>query len=113
LLFFRTQMVLHSRLAGIAPPVDGVSAAIDDAQRLWADAQRARRLGFGAKLCIHPRQVDAVRRGFMPSPAEVTWAQRVVDAAAAAGGAAIALDGKMIDKPVLHRARDVLGQSQG
>lgn len=112
LLFFRSQLVLHSRLAGLLPPVDGVSTAIDDADLLVADTQRARRLGFGAKLCIHPRQVEAVHRAFRPSASELAWAQRVLDAAAAAGGAALALDGQMIDRPVLLRAQRMLDQSQ-
>lgn len=112
LLFFRTQLVLQSRLADLAPPVDGVSTAIGDTAQLEADTRRARRLGFGAKLCIHPRQVETVNCGFMPSAAEVDWARRVLDAAAAADGAAIALDGKMIDRPVLLRAQAVLEQSR-
>lgn len=111
LLLFRSQLVLHSRLAGIAPPVDGVCAAIDDAAALEAQTLRARRLGFAAKLCIHPRQVDAVNRGFTPSPEELAWARRVIEAAAAAGGAAVAVDGKMVDKPVLLRAQALMQQA--
>jgi citrate lyase subunit beta/citryl-CoA lyase len=72
---------------------------------------RARRLGFGGKLCIHPTQVDTVNRGFTPSAEEVAWARRVLEAAAAAGGAAVAVDGKMVDKPVLLRAQAVLRQA--
>ena len=111
LLFFRSQLVLASRLAGLAPPVDGVSTAIDDAAQLEADAQRARRLGFGAKLCIHPKQVDTVNRSFSPSAEELAWAHRVLDAAASAAGAAVAVDGKMVDKPVLLRAQALLRQA--
>jgi len=112
LLVFRTQLVLHSRLANLAPPVDGAHTALDDPTRLEAGARRARRLGFGAKLCIHPRQVDAVHRGFMPSAEEISWARTVLDAATAAGGAAIAVDGKMVDRPVLLRAQAVLDLSR-
>jgi len=111
LLLFRSQIVLASRLASLAPPVDGVSTAIDDTAQLAADAQRARRLGFGAKLCIHPRQVDTVNCSFSPSADELAWAQRVLDAAASAGGAAVAVDGKMVDKPVLLRAQALLRQA--
>jgi len=113
LLLFRSQLVLQSRLAGVAAPVDGVTTAIDDAALLEADARRARRLGFGAKLCIHPRQVAPVHRGFAPQPAELAWAQRVLDAAQAAGGAAVAVDGRMIDKPVMLRAEQILRAAQG
>jgi citrate lyase subunit beta/citryl-CoA lyase len=108
LLFFRSQLVLFSRLAERAAPVDGVSTAIDDLDRLQRDTARARRLGFGAKLCIHPRQVDTVTRGFVPSDDEIDWAQRVLAAAAQAGGAAIAVDGKMIDRPVILRAQALI-----
>jgi citrate lyase subunit beta/citryl-CoA lyase len=101
-------MVLTSRIAGLAPPVDGVSTSISDAQMVLDEAQRARRLGFGAKLCIHPAQVDAVNRSFSPSPAEIDWAQRVLAAAACAGGSAFAVDGKMVDKPVVLRAEAIV-----
>lgn len=111
LLPFRGELVLASRLAGIAPPLDGVTVALDDAAVLEADVQRARRLGFGGKLCIHPRQVAAVRAGFAPSAEQVAWARRVLRAAAAAGGAAVALDGKMIDKPVMLRAQAILREA--
>ncbi len=111
LLPFRLQLVLASRLAGIGAPVDGVSTAIDDAERLARDVARARRLGFGGKLCIHPKQVALVQAGMAPSAAELAWAQRVVDASTAAGGAAVAVDGKMVDRPVLLRAEAILGEA--
>lgn len=110
LLYFRSQLVLVSRIANLQPPVDGVTTALDQREQLDADVARARRLGFGAKLCIHPKQVEHVNRGFAPSEEEVSWARRVVQAMDAAGGAAVAVDGKMVDLPVLLRARAVLGQ---
>ena len=113
LLFFRSQLVLTSRLAGLQAPVDGVSTAIDDADQLRDDVLRARRLGFGGKLCIHPRQVASVNRHFAPSAAERAWAQRVLEAAAASGGAAIAVDGKMVDKPVILRAQAIRDDRHG
>ena len=82
--------------------------AIDDADRLQQDVARARRLGFAGKLCIHPKQVAPVNAGMAPSAAERAWAQRVLAAAAASGGAAVAVDGKMVDKPVLLRAEAIL-----
>ena len=110
LLYFRSQIVLASRLAGLAAPIDGVSTAIDDAEALHTDVQRARRLGFGGKLCIHPKQVAGVHRGFASNADELAWAQRVLAASAAAGGAAIAVDGKMVDKPVLLRAERIVSE---
>ncbi|MDT7838094.1 HpcH/HpaI aldolase/citrate lyase family protein [Aquabacterium sp. OR-4] len=111
LLPWRLALVLASRLAGIAAPIDGVSTALDDAERLAGDVARARRLGFGAKLCIHPRQVAAVRAGLRPAAAELAWAQRVLAAAAAAGGGAVAVDGRMVDKPVLLRAEAIVREA--
>lgn len=108
LLAFRSGLVLASRLAGIGAPVDGVSTAIDDQAQLAADATRALRLGFGGKLCIHPKQVKGVNAAFRPSDPDVRWATRVLEAAAEAGGAAVAVDGKMVDRPVLLRAQAIL-----
>ena len=108
LLYFRAQLVLASRLAGLAALADGVSTAIDDIARLVADAERARRLGFGAKLCIHPKQVAPVQAAFAPTATQVAWASRVRDAFAAAAGAAVAVDGQMIDRPLNERALAIL-----
>lgn len=105
---YRAQLVLASRLGGLAAPVDGVSLAIEDAVRLRADAQRSRRLGFGAKLCIHPKQIGAVQAAFVADPERVSWAQRVCAGFLASGGAAVTVDGEMIDLPVVERARALL-----
>jgi citrate lyase subunit beta/citryl-CoA lyase len=112
LLPFRTELVLASRLAGIAAPVDGVCTAIDDVELLEAESLRSRRLGFGGKLCIHPRQVAVVNRCFTPTADEVAWAQRVIDADARSGGAVVAVDGKMVDRPVVLRATTILREAK-
>jgi citrate lyase subunit beta/citryl-CoA lyase len=103
----RTAIVLASCQAGLHAPIDGVSLEINDLARMTEDALRSRQLGFGGKLCIHPKQVAAVNGAFMPSQAEREWAQRVLAAFEASGGAATAVDGKMIDKPVVERARRI------
>lgn len=105
---FRSELVLASRLAGIAPPVDGVTTAIDDAELLRRETLRGKRFGFGGKLCIHPKQLAAVHAAYLPSNDEVHWAMRVLDAARLAGGGAVAVDGKMVDKPVMLRAERIL-----
>jgi citrate lyase subunit beta/citryl-CoA lyase len=109
---FRSQLVLVSRIANLVAPVDGVCTAIDDTEQLQRDTTRARRLGFGAKLCIHPRQVETVNQGFVPSEAELAWARSVLAAAAQARGAAVALDGKMIDRPVILRAQAIVDEAE-
>jgi citrate lyase subunit beta/citryl-CoA lyase len=108
LLYFRSEIVLDSRLAGIQPPVDGVTTDINSPERVRADTLRARRLGFGGKMCIHPKQVPVVNECFTPSAEEEAWARRVVEASAAARGAATSVDGKMVDRPVLARAEVIL-----
>jgi citrate lyase subunit beta/citryl-CoA lyase len=112
LLHFRSQLVLASRLAGCLPPVDGVTTSFDDLQAVAADATRARALGFGGKLCIHPRQVKPINRAFTPDARTRAWARRVVEAIERSGGAAVAVDGKMVDRPVLLRAQRILEQSR-
>ena len=111
LLWFRTEIVMASRLAGIEAPIDGVTTSIEDAEEIRSDVLRARRLGFSAKLCIHPRQVEPVQRHFAPSVAEIDWAKRVIAADAASGGAAVSIDGKMVDKPVMLRARAIVEEA--
>lgn len=103
----RSQLVIESRYANLPAPVDGVTMAIDDQELLEAEVARAKRFGFGAKLCIHPRQVPVVQRGFAPSAEEKAWAARVIAAAAAASHGAITVDGRFVDQPVVDRARSI------
>ena len=91
---FRSELVLASRLAGIAPPVDGVTTAIDDTEVLRRDTLRGKRFGFSGKLCIHPRQLAIVHAAFLPSNDEVHWAMSVLDAARQAGGGAVPMTPK-------------------
>jgi citrate lyase subunit beta/citryl-CoA lyase len=106
---FRSQIVLASRLAGLATPVDGVSTVLDDPIAIESQARRGRRFGFGAKLCIHPLQIDAVHRAYAWTDAELAWAERVLQAVEASSGAAVAVDGKMVDMPVILKARRIVG----
>lgn len=104
----RTQLVLESRFARVAAPIDGVTLDISEPERTAEDADRARRFGFLGKMCIHPRQVAPVNDAFRPSAEQIKWAQGVLDADAASQGAAIKYLGAMVDKPVVDRARQVL-----
>lgn len=111
LLYARSQLVLASRVAGLLPPVDGVTMDLDDAGILRDDVRYARRLGFGGKLCVHPRQVAAVNEAFRPTATEVAWARRVVEAARQSADNAARLDGTMIDRPVIERAQAILREA--
>ena len=103
-------IALASRCAGIAPPIAGVTTAIGDEAAIRRDCAFARAFGFTAKLCIHPAQIGPVHAGFAPSAAEIEWAQRVVGAVT--DGAAVQVDGAMVDRPVLLRARAILGHDR-
>jgi citrate lyase subunit beta / citryl-CoA lyase len=107
LLFFRSQIVLQSRIGNLPAPLDGVTVDINNTEQLTADAEYAKQLGFGAKLCIHPKQVETVNQVFSPSAQEIAWAARVIEAIAASNGAAVAVDGKMVDRPVLLKAKRI------
>lgn len=104
----RLAIVLASRRGGLAGPIDGVTVALDDEARLVADAERAKRFGFRAKLCIHPKQVATVNTAFAPTDAQLQWARRVLDAEREAKGGAFRVDGQMVDAPVIARARALL-----
>jgi len=108
LLYFRSELVLVSRLAGIAPPLDGVTVSVGSLKTVRADALRSKLLGFGGKLCVHPRQVEIVNQVFSPTKQELTWARTVVGAFEEAQGAAIAINGKMIDRPIALQAMRIL-----
>lgn len=100
-------LALASRVAGLPAPVAGVTPQIDDELRLLSDLAWSRRHGFGAKLCIHPRQVASIHAALAPTSTAVDWARRVLAAEAASPGAA-QLDGRMIDLPVVLQARRLL-----
>jgi citrate lyase subunit beta/citryl-CoA lyase len=104
----RLALVLASRRAGLAAPIDGVTPDWRDTARLAADTARARRGGFGAKLCIHPDQVAPVHAALGPGADELAWARRVMDATQAAGGGVVSLDGRMVDAPVVRLAERLL-----
>ncbi|MGM9491945.1 HpcH/HpaI aldolase/citrate lyase family protein [Ideonella sp. YS5] len=104
----RFAVAMQTRLYRLASAIDGVTTSIGDEERLCTDARRALNFGFGAKLCIHPAQVAGVHEALAPTAVEIDWARRVVAADEAAGGAAVQLDGRMVDAPVVLQARRVL-----
>lgn len=110
LQYARSAVVLGSAVAGCAAPLDGVTTDLADGGRLAADLEHAATLGFTGKMCIHPTQVHDVNQRFTPTDSELRWAERVVTAAA--GDGACALDGKMVDKPVVDRARGLLERAR-
>lgn len=106
----RAQVALAARLCGV-PALDIVTADFRDEARFRREAGEARALGYRGKLCIHPGQVAWARDAFTPTDAELASARRVLDAwaeANARGVGAIAVDGALVDEPMVVRARAVL-----
>jgi citrate lyase subunit beta/citryl-CoA lyase len=110
LLYPACRMALASRVAGIGAPIAGVTPAIGDDVQLESDLRFARACGFGAKLCIHPAQLAITHRAFAPTDDEIAWARRVVEAVASGGGA-VQVDGKMVDRPVVLKAQNILDRA--
>lgn len=107
----RSQLVIASRCAGIAPPLDTVFPDIKNTERLESEADTARKLGFQGKLIIHPAQVEPVNRVFTPTGEEIEYARKVVaafDEAEKSGTAVIQVEGKMVEYPIVKRAKALL-----
>jgi citrate lyase subunit beta/citryl-CoA lyase len=110
LLYARAQIALAAAAAG-ADAIDAVFTDLNDMDGLRRDCRRARGLGFRGKMAIHPKQIDIINETFTPAAAEVERARRVLEAyeaARAAGEGVTTLDGKMVELPVVERARRVL-----
>jgi citrate lyase subunit beta/citryl-CoA lyase len=91
--------------------VDTVYTDIDDLEGLEAECLSSRQLGFDAKGMISPRHIAIVNRCFQPSAEDVEWAKRVLAAERTAtreGKGAVSLDGKMVDMPVIMRAKQIM-----
>ena len=107
----RFAVALATREARLASAIDGVTVQTTDDLQLRKDTLRARRFGFGGKLCIHPRQIAGVHEALAPTDSELDWARRVIAADEAAAGAAVQLDGRMVDLPVVLQARRTLARA--
>jgi Citrate lyase beta subunit len=105
----RYELVLQSRLNGLAQPVDGVYPDIGDTEGLARNAVKIRDMGFAGMLAIHPKQVSVIHEAMQPSEEEIAWAERVIAAAENSQGA-FALDGAMVDAPVIAKAGQVLAR---
>jgi len=107
--------VLDSVAAGLRSPFDVVHLDVEAGDALEEECRLARSLGFRGKACIHPSQVPVVNRAFTPSESELAWAWKVLDAyeaGVAEGVGVVALDGAMIDLPVVQRARRLLAETE-
>lgn len=104
----RAQVLIHAVAAGKFA-VDAIHADFRDSHGQFVEALDAARSGFLGTACIHPAQVEIVRRAHRPGPEQVAWAQSVVAGAAEHSGA-FAVDGMMIDAPLVAQAERILGR---
>lgn len=110
LIYAAAQIAITSRAAGLPSPVAGVTPDLDGT-KVSADMALERSLGFGAKMCIHPVQIAAVRAALTPSAQEVAWAERVLQAWGDGANGAIQVNGKMVDRPVVLKAQRIIAQT--
>ena len=106
----RSLVPVAARAANVAS-LDSPFVAFQDPGALRADAQRARQMGYTGKHAIHPAQLDIINEVFSPAPDEVAYARRIIEAwdkAQAEGRGSLAMDGRMVDVPVVKRAQNLL-----
>lgn len=107
-LLYARSRVVHAAALGRVDAIDMPSPDLRDMAAVRAEARKARRLGFAGKVAIHPAQIPAIHEVFTPSRDDVRRARRIVEADRAAGGSAVAVKGRMVDRPVVEAARRVL-----
>jgi citrate lyase subunit beta/citryl-CoA lyase len=111
----RSAMCVAARAADVLA-LDTPYFRFRDAEGLQHNARASKKLGFKGKFAIHPAQIDIINATFSPAPAEIDHARRVVaafEAAERAGRGSTSLDGKVIDVPVVKRARALLEVAAG
>lgn len=107
----RTDMLLHSRINRLHPPLETTFPDFNDHEANRSHAEYWRDMGFGGVLCIHPKQVAAVKEALRPSENLLVFARKVLAEAERSGQAVFQVDGQMIDAPVIERAKWILRQS--
>ncbi|KQW72414.1 CoA ester lyase [Ensifer sp. Root127] len=110
LLAARSELVWRSRAAQLHAPLDGVTADLKNSEATSDDASHAAALGFGGKLAIHPAQIEPIKAAFRPDAETIAWARNVISKTASSD-AASQVDGEMVDRPVIERARLVLNRA--
>ena len=111
ILYARSKVAVDSAAAGLRGPFDVVHLDFGDSTGLEEQCRLARALGFRGKACIHPGQVETINRIFAPSAEEVEWARGIVAAFEGQNEGVLSVNGTMVDKPVVERARRVLREA--
>tara|TARA_S200000501_G_scaffold372426_1_gene417425 strand:- start:912 stop:1718 length:807 start_codon:yes stop_codon:yes gene_type:complete len=106
--YFRSKIVLTSKLYNLNSPVDGVTTSLDNHKLIKQDTEYGKQFGFGAKLCIHPFQIPIVNSVYMPTKDQYEWAKKILKVAKDNKGSAAKFEGKMVDKPVITMAEEII-----
>jgi citrate lyase subunit beta/citryl-CoA lyase len=110
-LLYARSAIVNAAAAARVLSIDGVFPNLDDPEGLERDVLQSRRLGFDAKSTFNPRQVELINRVFSPTPDELEYARKVVDAfneAQARGEGSVAVGGQLVDRPIVLRAQRLL-----
>ena len=100
--------ILAATAAAGCGAIDAPYLDVGDPAGLEAETRRVRAIGFGGRACIHPAQVEIVNRLFTPTPAELSKAEKIAAAFAAADGGVALLDGRLVEKPVYESASKLI-----
>ena len=112
--YARTRLVAAARAAGVEV-YDTPFTDVNDDEGIWTDTRLAKALGFTGKASISPRHVEVINQVFSPTEKEIDYAYEVMEAIALAaqqGRGVIALRGKMIDAPIVARARQTIAAAE-
>ena len=112
ILYPRARIAIDSAAAGLRGPFDVVHLDFTDTAGLEEQCRLARALGFRGKASIHPGQIETINREFAPSEREIEWARGVIEAFESQSEGVLAVNGSMVDKPVVDRARRVLEEAE-
>ena len=104
----RYQLILTSKVHQLLAPIDSVYADFDDSAGLHKRVQLWSQMGMSGMLCIHPKQVNVVKKALQPTESEIEFAQRVVAEYERSGQAVFKIDGNMVDAPVIERSHQLL-----
>jgi len=109
--YCRSQLVLHSKIGRLGPPVESVVPTFNELDVVSRAATQAKQMGFGGMLAIHPDQLQGIHSAFLPSQVELDWAERVI-ACSKRFGSVFQIDGKMVDAPVIKSAERIIARSE-
>jgi citrate lyase beta subunit len=112
ILYARSKVAIDSAAAGVRGPLDVVHLDFGDEAGLEEQCRLARALGFRGKASIHPGQIETINRVFSPSDEEIAWARGVVEAFDGQSAGVLAVNGAMVDRPVVERARRILEEAR-